>query len=157
MLSSRDSNIIELWLERQASPHTGGCYQRDVRRLLAYVPKPLNQITLGDLQGFAQSLIQDGLAPISRVRTLAAIKSLFGFCQRTRHVAVNPATELVLPCYENCLAERIVGDAGGPTAGRSGRRAARSRPAAAALCRRLAGVRSLRAAVAQLPSSRRRR
>ena len=32
MLSSRDSQIIELWLERQASPHTRGCYQRDVRR-----------------------------------------------------------------------------------------------------------------------------
>jgi len=64
MLSSRDSHIIDLWLERQASPHTRGCYQRDVRRLRAYVPKPLNQITLGDLQGFAQSLIRDGLAPI---------------------------------------------------------------------------------------------
>jgi integrase/recombinase XerD len=110
MASSRDSHIIELWLGRQASPHTRGCYRRDVRRLLAYVPKPLNQITLGDLQGFAQSLIRDGLAPISRVRTLAAIKSLFGFCQRMRYLPANPATELALPCYENRLAERIVGE-----------------------------------------------
>jgi len=110
MLSPRDSHTIELWLRRQASPHTRGCYQRDVRRLRAYVPKPLNQITLGDLQGLAQSLIQDGLAPISRVRTLAAIKSLFGFCQRMRYLPANPATELALPCYENRLAERIVGE-----------------------------------------------
>ncbi len=36
-----------------------------------------------------------GLAPISRARTLAAVKSLFGFCQRMRYVASNPAAELV--------------------------------------------------------------
>ena len=72
--------------------------------------KPLNRLTLGDLQSFAQSLVEDGLAPISRARTLAAVKSLFGFCQRMRYVPGNPAAELVLPCYEKRLAERIVGE-----------------------------------------------
>ena len=110
MVSSCDSQIIELWLERQASPHTRGCYRRDVARLRAHFRKPLNQITLGDLQGFAQSLIQAGLAPISRARTLAAVKSLFGFCQRMRYLAANPAADLALPSYENRLAERIVGE-----------------------------------------------
>src|SRR3984957_14598602 len=56
MVSSRDSRIIELWLERQASPHTRGCYRRDAARLLAHAPKPLSRLTFGDLQGFAQSL-----------------------------------------------------------------------------------------------------
>ena len=65
---------------------------------------------MGDLQSFAQSLVVSGLAPISRVRTLAAVKSLFGFCQRMRYVSGNPAAELVLPCYEKRLAERIVGE-----------------------------------------------
>ncbi len=65
---------------------------------------------MGDLQGFAQSLIQAGLAPISRARTLAAIKSLFGFSQRMRYVPANAAAELSLPCYEKRLAERIVGE-----------------------------------------------
>jgi integrase/recombinase XerD len=110
MVSSRDSHIIELWLERQASPHTRGCYRRDAARLLANVAKPLSRLTLGDLQGFAQSLIRDGLAPISRARTLAAVKSLFGFCQRMRYVRANPAAELSLPGYEKRLAERIVGE-----------------------------------------------
>ena len=110
MLSSRDSEIIELWLERQASPHTRGCYRRDVARLLASVAKPLNQITLGDLQHFAQSLVEQGLAPISRARTLAAVKSLFGFCQRMRYLPADPAGELALPAYESRLAERIVGE-----------------------------------------------
>ena len=63
MVSSRDSHIIELWLQRQASPHTRGCYRRDAARLLAHVPKPLSRLALGDLQGFAQSLVEDGLAP----------------------------------------------------------------------------------------------
>jgi integrase/recombinase XerD len=110
MVSSRDSHIIELWLQRQASPHTRGCYRRDAARLLAHLAKPLSRLTLGDLQSFAQSLVEDGLAPISRARTLAAIKSLFGFCQRMRHVSTNPASELVLPSYEKRLAERIVGE-----------------------------------------------
>jgi hypothetical protein len=39
---------------------------------------------------------------------LAAVKSLFGFCQRMRHIAVNPAAELTLPSYEKRLAERTV-------------------------------------------------
>src|ERR1035437_4299217 len=110
MVSSRDSQIIELWLQRQASPHTRGCYRRDGDRLLAHVSKPLSRLTLGDLQSFAQSLTEAGLAPISRARTLAAIKSLFGFCQRMRYVRTNPAAELALPCYEKRLAERIVGE-----------------------------------------------
>src|ERR1035437_1937372 len=110
MLSSRDSHIIELWLQRQASPHTRGCYRRDAARLLAHVSKTLSRLTLGDLQSFAQSLIQAGLAPISRARTLAAVKSLFGFCQRMRYLPGNPASELALPCYEKRLAERIVGE-----------------------------------------------
>jgi len=37
MVSSRDSHIIELWLQRQASPHTRGCYRRDTARLLAHI------------------------------------------------------------------------------------------------------------------------
>lgn len=79
-------------------------------RLLGHVDKPLSRMSLGDLQSFAESLIQLGLAPISRARTLAATRSLFAFCHRTRYLTVNPAAELTLPVYENRLAERIVGE-----------------------------------------------
>jgi integrase/recombinase XerD len=72
--------------------------------------KPLSRMTLAELQGFAQSLASSGLAPISRARTLAAVKSLFGFCVRMRYLAVNPAAELALPAYENRLAERILAE-----------------------------------------------
>jgi hypothetical protein len=56
MVSSRDTHIVQ----RQASPHTRGCYRRDAGRLLAHAPKPLSGLTLGDLQSFAQSLVQAG-------------------------------------------------------------------------------------------------
>jgi integrase/recombinase XerD len=52
--------------------------------------------------------VATGLAPVSRVRTLAAVKSLFRFCCRMRYLKVNPAAELGLPAYEKRLAERIV-------------------------------------------------
>src|ERR1051326_3697552 len=97
MSSSQDAQIIEL--NRQQSPHTRSCYRRDADRLLSFVRKPLAGVTLGDLQGFTQSLITSGLAPISRVRTIAAVRSLFGFCTRMYRFRTNPAAELSLPSY----------------------------------------------------------
>ena len=79
MTSSQDAEMIGLGLNRQVSPHTRRCYQRDAQRLVGFVRKPLATVTLGDLQGFAQSLIDAGLAPVSRLRTIAAIRSLFVF------------------------------------------------------------------------------
>ncbi len=105
-----DTQIIELWLQSQASPLTRACYRRDVNRLLAHARKPLSRIGLTELQAFAQSLIDAGLAPVSRARTLAAVRSLFGFCHRMRFIDVNPAAELPLPRYEGRLAERIVSE-----------------------------------------------
>jgi site-specific recombinase XerD len=110
MLSSSDSTTLTLWLNSQASPHTRSCYRRDADRLVAHVGKPLNAIGLGDLQDFSESLIAAGLAPVSRVRTLAAVKSLFSFCCRTRYLPANPAAELALPAYEQRLAERIMAE-----------------------------------------------
>jgi site-specific recombinase XerD len=109
MVSTHDSRIIEIWLQKQPSRHTR-CYRYDSEQLLNHAKNPLSRITLADLQSFAQSLANSGLAPISRARTLAAVKSLFGFCVRMRHLAVNPAAELTLPAYENCLAERILAE-----------------------------------------------
>ena len=60
---------------------------------------------------FAQWLVDRGLAPISRVRTIAAIKSLFSFCSRTRYIPLNPALELAFSTYEKRLSERIVAEA----------------------------------------------
>ena len=88
--SSDDAAILELWLNRQPSPLTRACYRRDALRLFAHTRKPLNRMGLPDLQSFAESLIAADLAPISRARTLAAVRSLFGFCQRMRYLPGEP-------------------------------------------------------------------
>ena len=108
MLSAKESIVLKEWLTNQASPHTRSCYERDANWLLAHVGKSLSRVTLGDLQAFDEALVVTGLAPVSRVRTLAAVKSLFGFCCRMRYLKANPAAELGLPAYEKRLAERIV-------------------------------------------------
>jgi integrase/recombinase XerD len=110
MLSTCDAEMIEIWLEKQSSLYTRGCYRFDSERFLDHAKKPLSRITLADLQNFAQSLTTAGLAPISCSRTLAAVKSLFGFCHRLRYLPINPAAELTLPSYENRLAERILAE-----------------------------------------------
>ena len=107
-----DSKILGMWLERQRSPLTRDCYRRDASRLFRHVRKPLRAMDLVDLQSFAQSLISEGLAPISRGRTLAAVRSLFGFCHRMGLIKSNPALELPLPRYESRLAERVLSQGG---------------------------------------------
>src|SRR5262245_22304174 len=108
MRSSQDAELIRLWLDRQRSQHTRSCYQRDAARLVKFVRKPLARVTLGDLLAFAQSLVATGLAPISRLRTIAAVKSLFRFGVRVYRFGTDPAAELPLPAYANRLAERIL-------------------------------------------------
>src|SRR5215472_13588045 len=108
MVSSQDAKIIGLWVEKYPNPHTQYCYRLDSERLFKHAKKPLRGITLADLQAFAASLIAARLAPVSRVRVLAAVKSLFGFAFRRRHIPFNPAAELGLPRYEVRLAERIL-------------------------------------------------
>jgi integrase/recombinase XerD len=103
-----DLEIVDQWIQSQPSPLTQDCYRRDVERLRAYTKKPLSSVTLGDLQRFSQSLVDAGLAPISRVRTIAAIRSLFSFASRMYQYRTNPAAELPLPRHANHLAERIL-------------------------------------------------
>ena len=87
-----------LWLASQPSPLHQKLLQRDIDRLAAFARKSIVDLKLGDLQRFAQSL--EGLAPISRGRTIAAIRNPFRFRQRRQFLPDNPATGLVLPRYE---------------------------------------------------------
>src|SRR5690242_2700053 len=72
-----NQRIIDEWLASKRSPHTRRAYQQEVARFLAFVEeKPLNYITLGDLQTY-----QAGLSgrTASQARHLAAVKSLLTF------------------------------------------------------------------------------
>jgi hypothetical protein len=61
-----------------------------------------------------------------------------------RYVSANPATELVLPCYEKRLAERIVGEGDVRRLVETDAKTARSGPVTTALCRWIAGFGGMR-------------
>jgi integrase/recombinase XerD len=102
-----DDHLIALWLHGR-SPHTQRAYRADADRFLAFVIRPLTIVTLGDLQAFADSLA--GLAPSSRARTLAAVKSLLSFGTRTGYLPLNVGAAVKLPPRKDTLAARILAE-----------------------------------------------
>jgi integrase len=103
-----DSQLLEIWLHGR-SKHTQRAYRADVEHFLAWARKPFLQVTLGDLQQFADSLGE--LAPASRYRTLSAIKSLLAFAHRTGYLPYDVGRALRLPAVRSRLAERILPEA----------------------------------------------
>src|SRR5579875_224705 len=107
-VENMDRELIQLWLHGRSS-HTQRAYRADVERFCASVGKPLADVTLLDLQQFANSLID--LAPASRYRTLSAVKSLLSFGHRTGYLALDVGRALRLPGVRNRLNERILSEA----------------------------------------------
>ncbi len=105
--TSVDHQLIDLWLHGR-SQHTQRAYLADIDRFQAFVATSLPAVTLGDLQAFADTLEQQTLSPSSRVRTLAAVKSLLAFGQRTGYLPLNVGAALKLPAKKDTLAERIL-------------------------------------------------
>jgi integrase/recombinase XerD len=100
--------LLDLWLHGK-SPHTQRYYRREARKFLVIVGKPIEQITLADIQGYVTALSQTELAGSSIARAIAAIKSLFTFAhQKTGLLKANPAGAVSVPKVKDCLAERIV-------------------------------------------------
>lgn len=100
-----DEHLIALWLHGR-SPGTQRAYAADVGAFRTHVARPLPAVTLGDMQGF-----QDSLAPLAtatQARRLSAVKSLLSFGHRTGYLAVNVGAALRLPKVRGTLAERIL-------------------------------------------------
>ncbi len=100
-----DAQAIELWLHGRG-PHTQRAYRADVGRFLAHVGRPLPQVTLGDVQAFADSLL--GLSPASRGRTLSSVKSLLAFCHQLGYLPFDVGRPVRLPAIRGTLAQRIL-------------------------------------------------
>jgi len=97
--ATSDDHLIELWLHNR-SDHTQRAYRADIARFQAH---------LGALQDFADSLA--GLKPSSRVRTLAAVKSLLAFGHRLGYLPFDVGRALKLPPRREGLAARILEEA----------------------------------------------
>ena len=105
-----DAQLIQLWVHGK-SRHTRRYYQADAKAFLNFVGKPLAQVTLADVQDFADFLETSNLAPSSRGRTLSSVKSLLAFGNRIGMLAVNVGALLKAPAAKNTLAERILSEA----------------------------------------------
>ncbi len=102
-----DQHLIDLWLHGR-SRHTQRAYRTDAERFLEAVEKPLHRITLGELQQYAEQLVESGLQLSSVYRTMSAVKSLFAFGHRLGYLPFDVARPLRLPALRDVLAERIL-------------------------------------------------
>jgi integrase/recombinase XerD len=102
-----DSQLIALWLHDRPAT-TQGVYRFDSERFLAFVDKPLRQVTLGDVQAFSDALPG---APATRARILSSLKSLLAFGYRLGYLPFDVGRALRLPARKNTLAERILPEA----------------------------------------------
>jgi len=106
--ATSDEHLIALWLHTR-SAHTQRAYRADITRFQAHGAAPFRALTLGTLQDFADSLA--GLKPSSRVRTLAAVKSLLAFGHRLGYLPFDVGRALKLPPRREGLAARILEEA----------------------------------------------
>ena len=103
-----DRHLIELWLHGR-SEHTRRAYRSDIDRFQKFLPKPWAEVTLADLQAFANSL--ESLEPTSRYRCLSSLKSLLAFSHRLGYLRFDVGRVLKLPSVKQTLAERILSEA----------------------------------------------
>jgi site-specific recombinase XerD len=100
-LQPAEEQLIALWLRQQPSENTRGAYARDLRRLFQFVKKPMCRIAALDLIEFSDHLFSVGLAPISRARTLTAVRSFLRFAHRAGLLKEDLADSIRLPRYDN--------------------------------------------------------
>ncbi len=100
-----DSELIELWLHGRA-PNTVESYKHHVSCFKASVGKPIEQVTLLELQTWQLSL--GGMSPGSQRTALAAIKSLFSFGHQLGVLPFNVGKLARFPKVRDCLSEKIL-------------------------------------------------
>jgi site-specific recombinase XerD len=103
-----DEQMIRLWLARSSSPNTRRNYEREARRFLEHVGKPLGSVRMGDLQEYIAA--RPG-SSATKALTAAALKSLFAFAQEVGFLRFNIGAAVKVPPIKNTLAERIMAEA----------------------------------------------
>lgn len=103
------TQILEEWLYGRAK-RTQEEYLRDATSALSHLgDRALDQITLADLQGYQQHLVENRHLKYSSVRRkIAALRSLLRFAQEQGYIDRNPATALRSPKDTSSIHERIL-------------------------------------------------
>jgi hypothetical protein len=91
-----DGRSIGLWLHGK-SEATKEAYRWDLAKFVDFTEgKPLRTVTLADVQDFTD-FISELLAPASRARILAALKSLFAFGHQVGYLPFDVGRPVKLP------------------------------------------------------------
>ena len=88
--------------------NTRARYATDAQAFLAFVAKPLRQVTVRDVQAFGASLI--GAADSTIAARLTGVKSLIGCAHRLGYLPFDVAAPVQLPAIRDTLAERIMSE-----------------------------------------------
>jgi integrase/recombinase XerD len=99
--------LLAAWLHGRAA-HTQRAYRANAERFLDFAGKPLAMVALADLQAYDARLEAEDLAPSSRARMLAAVKSLLTFAHHAGYLPYNVGAALRLPPVRQRLSERIL-------------------------------------------------
>lgn len=103
--SETTKQLIQLWLHGR-SPNTVANYQRHVNSFLAHVDKPIEKVTLMDIQSWQLTL--SSVSPASQRNALAVLKSLLTFGFELGVLPVNVGKLARTPKVKERLAEKIL-------------------------------------------------
>lgn len=106
--SSNDQALITVWLNTFTSPNTQAVYAKTAADFLAFVAKPLNQVTVSDLQSWLAS--RPDLAPASQNTRLTALRSLYRLGTKIGYLTRNPTAVLRNRPVVQRRAERILSE-----------------------------------------------
>lgn len=105
---SDDDELIATWVRSFRSVNTRAAYASDVAVFRSTCPKPLREITVRDLQAFAEEI--EDLAPATQSRRLSSVKSLITFGHRLGWLPFDPGARIRLPAIKDTLSERILSE-----------------------------------------------
>ena len=98
--SVKTKELIEQWLHGR-SQNTIKTYTNYISRFLAHVDKPLDQVTLLDLETWHLSL--RSLSPSTQATAISIVKSLFSFGHKLGVLKINVGKLIKLPKSKDTL------------------------------------------------------
>ena len=106
--NSSDQTLVTVWINTFVSTNTQAVYAKTAADFLAFVDKPLNQVTVADLQSWLAS--RPDLAPASQNTRLTALRSLYRLGTKTGYLTRNPTAVLRNRPVVQRRAERILSE-----------------------------------------------
>lgn len=103
-----DQQLINLWLHGKAK-NTIDAYRRDINYFLAFIGgKPLQNVTLNDIQAYDAALREQGYSEGTVKRRMNAVKSLMRYGHELGVLAVNASKPFKVRKGSDRLSERIL-------------------------------------------------